>query len=110
MMMTKLKQQMKDERGIAAFIAMALVILLTGVGILAIRNSNDEITLAGNERDQTKAFYAAEAGLEQATAAIQTNSKLRMRHRWSCPQGRFRCRTLMWFTLPVTMARLLHER
>jgi Tfp pilus assembly protein PilX len=63
--------KLKNNRGIAAFIALMVMIMLTLIGIAAIKLANDEINIAGNELNEMAAFYAAEAGLERASAAIQ---------------------------------------
>lgn len=65
-------KRLKNEKGLALFIAMMLTLMLSIVGIGIIRSANDEIAIAGNELNEMKAFYAAEAGLERAAAAIQT--------------------------------------
>ncbi len=64
-------QQLKSERGIATVIAILMVGLLMLVGLAAISTSTDEVSVAGNQLHSTRAFYAAEAGLEMASAAIQ---------------------------------------
>jgi hypothetical protein len=56
----------------AALIALIMVGMLTLIGLAALSTSDDEVSMAGNERQETRAFYAAEAGLERAGAAIQT--------------------------------------
>ncbi len=64
---------MQNQKGIALVIALMLMLMLTIVGLGIITSSNDEVTIAGNELNEMKAFYAAEAGLDKATAAIQTH-------------------------------------
>lgn len=63
---------LSSERGIASVIAILMVGMLLLVGIAAMNTSNDEISVAGNQLQATRAFYAAEAGLEQASAVIQS--------------------------------------
>ncbi len=63
---------LKSERGIAAVIAILMVGMLTLLGIAAMNTSNDEVSIAGNNLNATRAFYSAEAGLEVATAIIQS--------------------------------------
>ncbi len=60
-----------NERGYASFIAIIMVAMLTLLGFAALTNTEDEMTLASNELHETRAFYAAEAGLEVAAAAMQ---------------------------------------
>ncbi|MEE9442279.1 MAG: PilX N-terminal domain-containing pilus assembly protein [candidate division Zixibacteria bacterium] len=62
----------KNEKGMALFIALMLTLMLTIIGIGIIKTSNDEISIAGNEMNEMVAFYTAEAGLEKAAAALQT--------------------------------------
>ena len=62
---------LKSERGMAILIALIMVGLLTLIGLAAMSTSDDEVTIAGNAMQETRGFYAAEAGLEQAAADIQ---------------------------------------
>lgn len=64
--------RMTNNRGMATIIALILMIMLTLVGLAALKLADDEISIAGNEMNEMNAFYAAEAGLEQASAAMQT--------------------------------------
>jgi len=61
-----------SERGIATIIALMLMIMLVLIGIAAVKLTNDEISIAGNEMNEMAAFYAAEAGLETASASLQS--------------------------------------
>lgn len=61
-----------DQKGMALFIALMLTMMLSIIGLGIIKSTNDEISIAGNELHEMVAFYAAEAGLEKASAAIQT--------------------------------------
>jgi Tfp pilus assembly protein PilX len=62
----------KSERGVATLIALIMIGMLTLIGLAALSTSDDEIQIAGNEMQEMRAFYAAEAGLETAVAAMQT--------------------------------------
>ncbi len=64
-------EKFRDNSGIAAFIALMIMLMLTLIGIAALKISNDEISISGNELNEMSSFYAAEAGLERASAAIQ---------------------------------------
>ncbi len=57
-----------SERGMATLIALIMVAMLTLLGLAALSTSDDEVTIAGNELQETRAFYAAEAGLEKVAA------------------------------------------
>ncbi len=61
-----------NERGFATLIALIMVAMLTILGLAALSTSDDEMTIATNEIQEMKAFYAAEAGLEAAAATMQT--------------------------------------
>ncbi len=61
-----------SERGMATLIALIMVAMLTLLGLAALQTSDDEVTITGNELQEVRAFYAAEAGLEKAAAALQT--------------------------------------
>ena len=64
---------LQNERGIAMIIALMIMLMLTIIGIGIVKSSNDEVNIAGNELNEMKAFYAAEAGLDKATAIIQAH-------------------------------------
>ena len=63
---------LQSEKGFAALIALIMVGMLTLIGIAALSTSDDEVTITGNELQETRAFYSAEAGLEIATAQLET--------------------------------------
>jgi len=67
-----MRHAIENNRGMTTFIAMMLMVMLTLIGVAAIKLANDEINIAGNEMNETTAFYAAESGLDKAAAAIQT--------------------------------------
>ncbi|MCB2231105.1 pilus assembly PilX N-terminal domain-containing protein [bacterium] len=62
---------MKSERGIVTVIALIMVGMLTLIGLAALSTSDDEVSIAGNELQEMRAFYAAESGLDAAGAALQ---------------------------------------
>jgi len=63
-------KQLTSQSGVATLIALILIGMLTLIGIAAISTSEDEVTIAGNELQEMRAFYAAEGGLEMAAAAL----------------------------------------
>ncbi len=67
----KLLRPIGSERGVAALIALLLVGMLMLLGLAALSTSEDEQTIAGNEMQEMRAFYAAEAGLERVAAVMQ---------------------------------------
>jgi hypothetical protein len=62
---------LRTERGFAALIALIMVGMLTLLGLAALSTSDDEMNIAGNNLQEVRAFYAAEAGLETAAATLQ---------------------------------------
>ncbi len=66
----KQKQILKSDKGFAALIALIMVGMLTLIGLAAMSTSDDEVTITGNELQETRAFYAAEAALEAAAARL----------------------------------------
>lgn len=70
--MTRPRDYLKSERGVATLIALLMMAMLLLIGLAALSSSDDEIQIAGNEMQEMRAFYAAEAGLEMAVAAMQT--------------------------------------
>lgn len=63
--------ELQSERGIVTVIALIMVGMLTLIGLAALSTSDDEVNIAGNEFQEMRAFYAAEAGLEAAAATLQ---------------------------------------
>lgn len=64
-------KNLHSERGIVTIIALIMVAMLTLIGLAALSTSDDEASMAGNELQEKRAFYAAEAGLEAAAAGLQ---------------------------------------
>ncbi len=64
---------LQSERGFATLIALIMVGMLTLIGLAALSTSDDEVQIAGNEFQETRAFYAAEAGLEEAAAELHSS-------------------------------------
>ena len=64
--------RINNERGVATLTALLMMGMLLLIGLAALSGSEDEIQMAGNEMQEMRAFYAAEAGLEMAVAALQT--------------------------------------
>lgn len=66
------KKLVHSQEGFATLIALVMVTMLTLLGLAALSTSEDETAIAGNQLQETRAFYAAEAGLDYAAALIQT--------------------------------------
>ncbi|MGD8644843.1 MAG: PilX N-terminal domain-containing pilus assembly protein [Chromatiales bacterium] len=65
-----LSLRVSSQQGSALIISLLFLLLLTVVGVTAIRNSTLEERMAGNMRDLNIAFQAAEAGLRAAEADL----------------------------------------
>jgi hypothetical protein len=59
----------RPQSGVALVIGLALLALLTILGIAGMQAAAIELLMAGNEQARQRAFEAAEAGIEQALAA-----------------------------------------
>jgi hypothetical protein len=70
--MRKLIEQMKNQSGFTTLIFLTLLLMLSLLGINAIMTSTTDVNIAGYELNSTYATYAAEAGVEKATAALTT--------------------------------------
>jgi Tfp pilus assembly protein PilX len=62
-----------NERGAALLIVMALLLMLTVLGVQMVNTSNDDVTMAGNQTDASNSFYAAESGQAIAKSILWTN-------------------------------------
>jgi len=64
---------LKKQNGVATLIALIMMTMLTLIGLAALNTSDDEVEIAGNQLHEMQSFYAAEAGLDAASAMIQRN-------------------------------------
>lgn len=62
-----------DQRGASLVIALIFLIVLTILGLVALRSSTLHERMAGNDRDRAVAFEAAEAALRDAELDILRN-------------------------------------
>ncbi|PKK82424.1 MAG: hypothetical protein CVT49_13885 [candidate division Zixibacteria bacterium HGW-Zixibacteria-1] len=62
---------LNNQIGMVTFIALMVMLMLTIIGAAALKLADDELNIAGNEMSEMTSFYAAEAGLEMASASIQ---------------------------------------
>jgi len=60
-----------SEQGFVTLIALLMVGMLTLIGLAALSTSDDEVSIAGNELQDMRSFYAAEAGLDKAASLLQ---------------------------------------
>lgn len=61
----------KRQQGVVLLVGLIMLLLMTVVGLAAIRGSNLQETMAGNMRERQVAFQVAEAGLRQGENFIQ---------------------------------------
>lgn len=65
--------RVSENRGSALLAALALLIIITLVGIAAVDQATTDFDLSFNQQHQDMAFYVAEAGIKSAIAKIQSN-------------------------------------
>jgi type IV pilus assembly protein PilX len=68
-----LPHDMRAQRGVSLVIALMFLIVLTVLGLVAVRSSTVQERMAGNDRDRAIAFEAAEAALRDAERDVQAN-------------------------------------
>ena len=60
-----------SESGIVLIVCLALLLMLSLIGVASIMTSSTEMDISGNAQQQTAAFYLADAGAERAVAILQ---------------------------------------
>jgi Flp pilus assembly pilin Flp len=60
----------RDQKGAVLVVCLAILVMISLIGIASITTSNTEMQIADNSTKSTGAFYAAESGLERAAANI----------------------------------------
>src|SRR5438309_7648691 len=68
------KNNRNSEKGIALFIAIFTVLLITAIGAGMIMLTNTDTSISGNFRDEQKAFFAAKAGMEEIRDRFRGNA------------------------------------
>lgn len=63
---------LRRERGVALFIALVVLLIITVLGISGLQTTTLEERMAASARDRDLAFQAAEAALAQAEAFVDT--------------------------------------
>jgi type IV pilus assembly protein PilX len=63
----------RRQQGASLVIALMFLVVLTILGLVAVRSSTVQERMAGNDRDRAIAFEAAEAALRDAERDIQAN-------------------------------------
>ena len=65
------QKQEKAQRGAALIVALIMLVIMALLGVAAMQNTTMEERMAGNVRQQYRAFQAAEAGLRRAEEEIE---------------------------------------
>lgn len=63
-----------DERGTILVAGLLVIVLLTILGLAGMMNTGTELKISSNDRSAKEAFYAAEAGVEEARSRLQTSA------------------------------------
>ncbi len=69
-MLKKTGKVSKNQEGIALITAIFSILLATVIGFALYYSSAIAFTIAANDRDNTEAFYIADAGINHATALL----------------------------------------
>jgi type IV pilus assembly protein PilX len=70
--MNRFNRARQTQAGIALFISLVLLLVLTIIGVSAVQTTSLEERMARNSRDRLMAFQAAESALRDAEAQIET--------------------------------------
>ena len=73
----KASRTIRSQRGASLVIALMFLVVLTILGLVAVRSSTVQERMAGNDRDRAIAFEAAEAALRDAERDIQAKHQFR---------------------------------
>jgi hypothetical protein len=71
--MTRERSCGRSRRGAALLIAILVLLVMTIAGVALMFNTSTENALAGNETRMSKAFYAADSGVQYAAARMATD-------------------------------------
>jgi hypothetical protein len=80
-------KKLRSNSGFTMAVFLALLLMLTLVGISSVMTSTVDVDIAGNEINYVKAFYAAEAGIEKASAELAASYKATGGHPSPLPTG-----------------------
>jgi hypothetical protein len=79
----------KEEKGVVIIIALLMLLVLTLIGISSISTTTFQVSISGNERVRTDAFYTAEAGIQMGinqlpiTVPVQKTKLKKDSYYWS---------------------------
>jgi hypothetical protein len=66
------RQRRSHEKGMALFLAILLLLVITVMGVALMFTASIEQTLAGTETKISKIFYAADSGIEYGSAMLNS--------------------------------------
>lgn len=68
-----------DEKGMVLVVGLLLIVVLSLLGTTAVIVSTSDLKISGNYKTGNRAFYAAEAGIEEARARLRKNADAAIR-------------------------------
>jgi len=71
---TKAQTGLTGQNGFAIIVVLSVLFLVTGVALLAFSTSDTDRKIAGNNLDNTQAYYSAEAGIAYAMANLSADT------------------------------------
>src|SRR5271157_2466386 len=63
-------KQDSNSQGFVLIAALLMLFLLSGIAVGVMMLSNSEITIGGNDKEGSRAFYGAESGMEKLTSDL----------------------------------------
>ncbi len=64
---------LREEKGLALIVVLSIMIMIALLGTAAVMTSKTEVEISGAEKNNSAAFYAAEAGVEKAVEIIKSS-------------------------------------
>jgi hypothetical protein len=71
-----IKTYLRNERGIAIAVALAILLMLGLIGVAVIRTSVTDMDISKAMTDRSKSFYVADGGLALAVGTMRDNAKV----------------------------------
>jgi hypothetical protein len=71
-----IRKLLNNERGLAMLIMLAILLMLGLLGVAVIRTSSTDMSISEAMTDRTRAFYAAEGGLELALGTMTQHASM----------------------------------
>jgi hypothetical protein len=71
------REKYKNQGGMVLIVCLAILLMLSLIGIVSITTSNTESEISGNEMRSNESFYLADAGLEKTLAALDDSVEWR---------------------------------